>query len=182
MAEENHVQSPTSKVRNQVLLTIRDKITNKAGLIEPPKPKNSEDIFSRWEGLKQRYGGIGDIPSNILGDILDNWSELLAYTRWLEAVADIKFQTAKEYLSLKKKQLLLVKGGTNREIRAAEAENDPEYLELFNIFIEENTAFILIKGIREGYEQRYFSVSREISRRTQSIEGYNRTQNVRNYE
>src|SRR5690606_7291568 len=87
----------------------------KAGLPIPPKPEDvveGRDIFTEWENVKKKYGGISNIPFNELGDFLDRWAGLASYARWVEAVADIDQTTSREIRDTVKKQLYTIQEGS----------------------------------------------------------------------
>lgn len=134
----------------------------------PKKPDFLNDnitIFDEWDRLKKNYGGIANIPFNELGDYLDKWSSLISYARWIEAVADIKQATSREIRDIVEKQLYVLQDG-GRELRAAAVHTEPLYIQWENKFIEDFAYYIAVKGLREGYECRANSISREITRRT----------------
>jgi hypothetical protein len=151
-----------------------------AGLPVPKKPKtmdNVVDIFDEWENLKNNYGGTSNIPFNEIGEYLDKWTNLIAYTRWLEAISDIKQSSAREIKNTVEKQLYVIQDG-GRELRAASVATEPLFIEWENKYIEDNSYHTLLKGLREGYEYRLNAVSREISRRTAEINNSGRSYNI----
>lgn len=147
------------------------KVTEKlkrAGLPIPSKPKEvveNIDLFSEWEIIKNKHGGIANIPFNDLGSWLDKWSAMAAYARWTEAVADIKQTTSREVRDTVKKQLYTLQEG-GREIRDAMVHVESLYIEWQNKFVEDSALYTAVKGLREGYEFRQAAISREITRRT----------------
>lgn len=151
-----------------------------AGLVIPKKPTQQVDgvsIFDEWDRMKRQYGGVANIPNSELGEYLDKWTSLIAYARWTEAVADMKQQSAREIRDTVQKQLYTLQDGS-REIRAAMVSIEPIYLKWEKEFTERQALYIAVKGLREGYEQRAFSISREVSRRTQDIDSHRRAHNA----
>lgn len=139
----------------------------RAGLPVPPKPKDAVEgvnLFSEWEELRNRYGGVSNIPYGELGDFLDRWSAMISYARWVEAVADIEQATAREIRDTIKKQLYTLQDGS-REVRDALVHMEPLYQEWEAKYTETLTSYIAIKALREGYEHRVNAISREITRR-----------------
>lgn len=153
-------------------MTVRELTMAKlkrAGLPIPPRPADTgRDIFTEWENLKARWGGVANIPFAELGDFLDRWSGMVAYARWVEAVADIDASTAREIRDTVKKQLYLLQEG-NRENRDAAVYAEPLFIEWQNKYIEADTMYKTVKGLREGYEYRLNSISREITRRGSDV-------------
>lgn len=150
----------------EVYKKTQDKL-KRAGLIIPSKPKEAVegmDLFTEWEDMKRKYGGVANIPFNELGNYLDKWSAMIAYARWTEAVADIDQQSAREIRDTIQKQLYTVQDG-GRELRAASVATEPLYIKWEQEYTEKLALFIAVKGLREGYEQRANSISREITRR-----------------
>jgi hypothetical protein len=139
-----------------------------SGLPVPQKPDfldSNITIFDEWDRLKKEYGGIANIPFNELGEYLDKWSNLISYARWTEAVADIKQATSREIRDTVEKQLYVLQDG-GRELRAASVQTEPIYIQWENKFVEDYAYYVAVKGLREGYECRANSISREITRRT----------------
>lgn len=126
------------------------------------------DILVEWDRLKTQHGGISNIPTVRLGDFFDKWTALLAYTRWVEAVADIEHASIREARDMIKKQIYTIKEGS-RELRDALVYTDEEYIKLSNLYIEKLTFYILMKALRESYEYRVTAISREITRRGYEI-------------
>jgi hypothetical protein len=147
-----------------------------AGMIIPEKPVDSLNLFKEWETLKRKHGSVGNIPFEELGDFLDKWTSLISYTRWVEAVADVEQQSAKEVRDTVKKQLYVEKDG-NREMKDALVHVDPIFVNLEKEYTEKLALYISIRGLREGYETRSNAISREISRRTQEIQDLRRGAN-----
>jgi len=139
----------------------------KAGLPVPPKPKdavNGTNLFIEWENLRKTYGGVANIPAAELGDFLDRWASMLAYARWVEAIADIDRATAEEIRDTIRKQLYTLQEGT-REMKDALVYTEPLYIEWECKYTEALSMYIAAKALREGYEHRLYAVSREITRR-----------------
>ncbi len=150
-----------------------------AGLPLPSKPASTEsriNIFEEWETLKKSYGGVGNIPFEDLGNYLDKWTELVSYARWTEAIADIRQTTSKEIRDTVEKQLYTIQDG-GRELRAASVQTEPIYIEWENKYIEDNTYYTSIKGLREAYEYRANAISREITRRASEVDSVRRSYN-----
>jgi len=157
---------------------------DKAGLIIPDKPADSAltvSIYKEWDTMKQRYGGISNIPYNELGDFLDKWTALISYTRWVESVSDIEQQSALEIRDTIRKQLYTLQAG-GREIRDSMVSIEPTYIKMEQDYNEKVSLYKAIKGLREGYETRANAISREISRRSAEVvdsrRGYNRGSGV----
>jgi hypothetical protein len=150
-----------------------------AGLIIPPKPLESAsgvDLFSEWEAVKRRYGGLSNIPYSELGDYLDKWTGMISYARWCEAVADIDRSTAEEIRDTIKKQLFTIQAG-NRELRDASVFTEELYIEWENKYSEASAMYTAVRALREGYEGRATAVSREITRRGGDLEDTRRSMN-----
>jgi hypothetical protein len=167
----------------QVFKETSDKLS-RAGLIIPEKPADAVqgiNLFTEWEKMKQRYGGIANIPFSELGDFLDRWTALISYTRWVEAVSDIEQSSALEIRDTVKKQLYTLQTGS-REIRDAMVSIEPTYIKLEQDYNEKVSLYKAIKGLREGYETRANAISREITRRGADVSdlrrGYNRGSGV----
>lgn len=150
----------------EVFKKTQDKL-RRAGLIIPPKPEEAAqgiDLYSEWDRMKKKYGGVANIPFHELGEFLDRWTAMIAYSRWTEAVADIDQQSAREIRDTIQKQLYTIQDGS-REIRAAMVATEPLFIEWEQEYTEKLALFIAIRGLREGYEQRAAAISREITRR-----------------
>ena len=68
----------------EVFKKTQDKL-KRAGLIIPPKPRDAVegiDLFTEWENMKKKYGGVANIPFTELGEFLDRWTAMIAYARW----------------------------------------------------------------------------------------------------
>lgn len=143
----------------------------KAGLFTPVKPAdvvNGTDLFAEWERMKQNFGGIANIPFYELGEYLDRWTQMIAYARWVEAVADIDQATAREIRDTVRKQLYTIQEG-GREMKDAAVCIEPTYLELEKQYMETFAMYTAVKALREGYEQRANAISREITRRSNDL-------------
>ncbi|SNS21026.1 hypothetical protein SAMN05446037_100637 [Anaerovirgula multivorans] len=143
----------------------------KAGLPIPPKPvelAEGVNIFTEWEKVKKQHGGMANIPFHILGDFLDRWTSVLAYARWCEAITDIDQASAREIRDTVKQQLYTLQDG-GREIRSAEVCTEPIYREWEKKYTESLTLMLATKALREGYEQRVFALSRELTRRGNDV-------------
>lgn len=138
----------------------------KAGLPMPKAPNawEDEDIFAEWDNLKKTYGGVSNIPFNTLGDFLDKWSSIISYARWVEAIADMDLTTSREIRDTIKKQLYTIQEGS-RELRDASVHTDPMYIEYEKKFVADSAMYTATRALREGYEYRANSISREITRR-----------------
>ncbi len=153
-------------------METRKKVTesiHSTGLIIPPRPTNSEDLFKEWESFKNKYKGLGDMPYSALGDFLDRWASLIAYALWVEAAADTEYRTAREIRDTVKNQLYTLQEG-GREIRAATVSTEELYIKWQTKCIEKEAIYIAIRSLREGYEHRASSISREITRRNSEAE------------
>jgi hypothetical protein len=141
---------------------------NKAGLPIPTKPEELAEginIFTEWEQMKKNYGGIANVPFPTLGEYLDKWTSVVAYARWVEAIADIDQATAREIRDTIKKQLYTLQEG-GRELREAMIHIEPLCREWEQKYTENLSMLIAVKALREGYEKRADAISREITRRT----------------
>jgi hypothetical protein len=150
-----------------------------AGLVVPQKPPDAVtncDLSAEWESMKRRYGGVANIPFEELGEFLDRWTAMISYARWTEAIADIDCQTSREVRDTIKKQLYTVQSG-GREIREAMVSTEAIYIQWEQKYIQDNALYIMIKGLREGYEGRANAISREITRRMSEVSGSNRAHN-----
>lgn len=169
------------QIENEIKMYADSKITaskmKKAGLPIPPKPTgaeedsqktNGDDIFIRWEKVKKKHGGIANIPFSILGDFLDEWTSILAYARWCEAIADIDQATAREIRDTIKQQLYTLQDGS-REVRAALVAVEPLYREWEKKYTEALALLLATQALRQGYEQRANAISREITRRGNDV-------------
>lgn len=151
----------------------------KAGLPMPPKPQDAvegRDLFTEWERLKKKFGGVANIPFNDLGDFLDRWTGMIAYARWCEAIADIDQATAREIRDTVKKQLYTLQEG-GRELRDAAVHTEPLFIEWEEKYTENLSMYIAVKALREGYEHRANAISREITRRGNDVMDTRRSMN-----
>jgi len=148
----------------------------KAGLPLPPKPQNAENLYQEWEMIKGKHGGVANIPFRELGDFLDKWTGLVSYARWVEAIADIDMQTAREIRDTIKKQLFTLQPG-GREQKDALVQTDPLYIKYEVTFTKNLAMYTATKALREGYEYRTNSISREITRRGNDISDTRRSNN-----
>lgn len=156
-----------SEVEDYAVREVTMSKLKKAGLPLPPKPQEKAegvDIFTEWEVMKKQYGGIANVPSHALGKYLDEWTSMVSYARWVEAIADIDQATAREIRDTVKKQLYTVQEGS-RELRDALVHTEELYREWEQKYVESLTMLIAVKGLREGYEYRSNAISREITRR-----------------
>jgi hypothetical protein len=160
-------------------LTVRKTtMTNiqKAGLPVPTRPSENGDLFAEWETVKQRYGGMANIPFSELGDFLDRWTGMVAYARWTEAVADIDQTAAVEIRDTIRDQLYTLQDG-GREIRSALVATESLYREWEGKYVEATAMYKAVRGLRESYEQRLNSISREITRRGSDVVDSRRAMN-----
>lgn len=151
----------------------------KAGIFIPPKPVdviNQNNLFNEWEQLKRKFGGISGIPFELLGEFLDRWTQMISYTRYAEAIADVDCSTARELRDTVKKQLYVIKDGS-RELRDAKVYADDIYITLEKDYTEKYALYVVIKALREGYEQRSNAISREITRRLNEVNDQKRSMN-----
>ncbi|WP_145052600.1 hypothetical protein [Paenibacillus xylanexedens] len=155
-------------------LEIRKKAMSSLSAAGLPQPQKSEDslegrnLFTEWDAMKKRFGGVSNIPFKELGDFLDRWTGMVAYARWCEAVADMDRTTATEVMATVKDQLYTLQDG-NRELRAAMVSTEPIFLEWQDKYLESSAKYTTIRGLREGYEARLNSISREITRRGSDV-------------
>lgn len=171
-----NIQGDIDRYSTKVI--AENKIT-KMGLPMPPKPPDAQgdaNIFDEWEGVKSSYGGMANIPFNVLGDFLDRWTGLTVYARWVESVADIDQATAREIKETVKKRLYAVQEGS-REIKDAKVFTEEIYNEWHFKYTEKLTSYITIKALREGYELRMNAISREITRRLGDVSDIRRATN-----
>lgn len=164
-------QQIEAEINNYTVREITMAKITKAGLPIPVKPKElveGIDIFAEWEQMKKNYGGIANIPFHALGDYLDKWTSLIAYARWVEAIADIDQATAREIRDTIKKQLYTLQEG-GRELREAMVHVEPLYREWEQKYTESLSMMIAVKALREGYERRADAISREITRRMNDV-------------
>ena len=150
---------------NKVPSKVIDELTSLVGLPVPERVANAESLYAEWDTLKSQWGGVGNIPHDKLGDFLDKWSQLIAYAKWVEASADIRQAKSREARDTLKTMLFAEFDGS-REIRASLVMNDPDFIRLEIEYTTELTRLLAVRALREGYESRYASISREISRRT----------------
>lgn len=163
-----------AEAKNNALRKIK-----KAKLLRPNAPDvelEGNELDKEWTKIKRAYGGLSNIPFSELGAFLDKWTELIAYTRWVEAVADLDQASAREIRDTVKKQLYVLQDG-GREIRDAKTHIEPLYIEWEKKYNESLVTMIAIKGLREGYEQRANALSREITRRTNDVVDQRRQMN-----
>lgn len=168
MPSREQISEDISKL--EIMRKTQDKL-KRAGLTIPPKPTECAEgvnIYSEWDNLKRRFGGVANIPFTELGDFLDRFSSLIAYARWTEAVADMDQQSAREIRDTINKQLYTIQDGS-RELRSAMVTVDPLYVEWENNYIEKFALYTAVKGLREGYEGRANALSREITRRSATM-------------
>jgi hypothetical protein len=158
-------------VREMTMAKIR-----KSGLIVPPNPNESTELFDEWERVKQKYGGMANIPFSELGEFMDRWTGMVAYARWVEAVADIDKITATEVRDTIRDQFYTLQDG-GREIRSATVTTEPLYREWETKFTESAAMFISVRGLREAYEYRMNAISREITRRGSDVTDTRRAMN-----
>lgn len=162
----------------QVRKNVEAKII-KAGFPIPTKPADIEgqrNLFEEWDSMKTSYGGISNIPFPLLGEYLDRWTQLVSYARWVEAIADIDQASAREVRDFVKKQLYTLMEG-NRELRDASVYIEPSVVQLQRDYMEKYSLWNMIKALREGYEQRANTISREITRRSNDLNDSNRSYN-----
>lgn len=155
---------------------VYQKIVN-TNLPIPPKPPNSETLFQEWDQIKAKYGTIAEVPYHVLGNYLDRWASLIAYARWAEASADINQATSREIRDVVKKQLYSLQEGS-RETKDALVYTEDLYIKWEKQYIEDLTTYIMVKALREGYEQRMNAISREITRRGDDFKDVNRSCNI----
>lgn len=154
----------------QVRKSVESKVIQ-AGFPVPSKPGDVEghnNLFDEWDRMRASYGGISNIPYPLLGDFLDRWSQLVAYARWVEAIADIDQATAREVRDFVKKQMYTLQEG-GREIRDASVYVEPSVIQLQQEYTEKFSLWCMVKALREGYEQRANAISREITRRSNEL-------------
>lgn len=171
---EIHSEVEQYAVREVTMAKIK-----KSGLPLPTKPEEKAegvDIFTEWESMKTNYGGIANIPFHILGSYLDEWTSMVAYSRWVEAIADIDQATAREIRDTVKKQLYTIQDG-GRELRDALVHTESLYREWEQKYVESLTMLLAVRGLREGYEYRMNAVSREITRRSGDLTDARRNDN-----
>ena len=160
---------------NRAIFDITNNKLRNAGLPIPSKPSD-ENIFNEWDVLKRKHGSISSIPFSELGEFLDRWTALVAYTRWTEAVADIEQQTSREIRDTIKKQLYNLQSGT-REAKDAGVYTEDIYVEWQGKYNQDFSLYTAVRGLRECYEQRLNSISREITRRSSTYSDASRQTN-----
>ncbi len=167
--ERHQIESGVSELVTRE--TTMNKL-RKAGLFIPPKPEEANgdiNLFTEWETMRRRHGGLSNIPYGELGEFLDRWTGMVSYARWCEAVADIDKSTASEVRDTIKDQLYTIQDG-NRELRAAMVATEALYLEWEKKYLEGLSMYTAIKALREGYEGKSNAISREITRRGGDLE------------
>lgn len=151
---------------------VRAETMNKLKQAGLPIPKatafGDSDIFDEWDNLKKTYGGVSNIPFNTLGDFLDKWTGIISYARWVEAIADMDLTTSREIRDTIKKQLYTIQDG-GRELRDASVHIDPMFVEYEKKFVADSAMYTATRALREGYEYRANSISREITRRGSDV-------------
>lgn len=167
------------EVKNYTVRELTKAKIEKAGLPIPSKPEElakGMNIFTEWENMLKNYGGIANVPFSVLGEYLDKWTSVIAYARWVEAIADIDQATAREIRDTIKKQLYVIQEGS-RELREAMVHTEPLYREWEQKYTESLSMMIAVKALREGYEKRAEAISREITRRLNDVLDSKKTDN-----
>lgn len=130
----------------------------KLELTEPIKPSNSDVVWPN---------NVADLDPNALAEHMTNWSGLSSYARYHLAMCETNLAAFEEQHKLTVNLFILKSHGdykTVTEAKAAAHESTDTQQEWANVLTAKATVRLL-KALLEGYELRYQTISREITRR-----------------
>ena len=135
-----------------------DTLVTKLGL---PLPAKLPEGKIKWPD------NIGDLSSDQLGEHLAWWSGWAAYTRWHMSRAETNYTAAEKRLTLESaKRLYLCKSQYKTISEAKNYVLQEEEIQRLEIEVMKKDAFrSMLKALLEGYESKYATISREITRR-----------------
>lgn len=130
-----------------------------------PIPVRPEETGVYWPG------NVADLDSMELAAHLTHWSAWAGYARFQLAIAETNFAAFNAESSMNEQVFMFRSKGdykTVTEMKASVAQR-PEMQQLEAKVLKAEAEKKLIKALLEGYEMKYSTISREISRRTQDF-------------
>jgi hypothetical protein len=131
------------------------------GLPRPKKPKLEEGDSVKWPS------NIADLSTDQLAQHLTWWSGWSGYARYYLAKAETNYENFVAAYNLEiSKGLYCSKGeySTLTEIKAS-IEQRPEMIKRKKVIQRHKAQVTMLKSLLQGYEDKYATASREISRR-----------------
>ncbi len=151
----------------------------KAGI--PIPNKVDIDLEDEWGAVKNKYNGLSNIPSPLLGEYLDKFSTILGYAYYCQAIADYESMSLKTQKEFAKEKLFLIQPTmSNKDTQVALVHNEPLYCELTEKYLIEYGKWRIITALVNSYERKTEAISREITRRGNEINFDNRSHNISN--
>jgi hypothetical protein len=131
------------------------------GAIGLPVPLKMQENKIHWPD------NIGDLTSDQLGEQLSWWSGWSAYTRWQLARAETNYVSADKRLTIETAKRLYIRRSDFKTV--AETKNavtQEEEIQRLEVEVMKKDALRgMLKALLEGYESKYYTISREITRR-----------------
>ncbi len=143
------------------------KATNRVVELGVPLPKDPDPEEVSWPR------NVGDLTSDDLAHHLSWWSGWASYIRYHLARAETNAAAFSEEYSVMKQELIVKSDGDYRTVTEMKAsiEQLPVMTDCKAKVLEANAMKRMLSALLEGYEQKYNTISREISRRGAEIAG-----------
>lgn len=156
-SKDDSTETPISSSIDKAEATI-----NRLGLPRPEKPFDDDSVLE-WPN------NVAELTPEELAEHLTWWGGWKAYARYHVARAEGNFKALTKKMALLGKMLLFKSKGDYKTItdaRAAVAQMPP-MVKLAGQEQEAEALVLVLTSLLEGYEDKYNTISREISRREQ---------------
>jgi hypothetical protein len=137
------------------------------GLPLPDKPMISNERQDNGEIEITWPADIGLLSPQELGEHLTWWSGWASYARYYLARAEVNVETSKEAYDLERSIRIFKSSGDYEkvtEVKAAIAQM-PDMVNMKGRLLEAKAQQKLLRSLVEGYDAKYATISRELSRR-----------------
>ncbi len=137
------------------------------GLPLPDKPMTSNKRQQEGDFDLSWPADIGELTPQELGEHLTWWSGWASYARYHLAKSDVNVETSKEQYDLERNvRIFKSKGDYEKitEVKAAIAQM-PDMVKMKGRLLQAKAQQKLLKALVEGYDAKYATISRELSRR-----------------
>jgi hypothetical protein len=115
---------------------------------------------------------IADLSSDELAEHLSWWSGWSSYTRWHLAKAETNYSVAEKKLTIETAKRLYTRKSEFKTV--AEAKNavlqEEEVQKLEVDALQKDALRSMLKALLDGYESKYSTISREITRRNNDVD------------
>lgn len=138
-----------------------DALVSKLGLPTPAQPDRRDGVVVEWPD------NIGDLTPDDLGEQMTWWTGWSSYARYHLARVETDLSANEEAERLNMAKHMFRSSGDYDTVTASKAAyiQRPDAMAAAGLIQELSAQKMLISALLEGYEKKYETISREISRR-----------------